>query len=134
MAPTSGGCLCGDVRYQYRGDVGPAAYCHCDDCRRCTGSAFNVSVRLDLPLFTIVRGSPKGFTKVADSGNSLTRYFCTGCGSPIYTGSPQHPAVVYVKAGSIDDPALVKPTRQSWVRSAVSWGVITPELSSSEEG
>jgi hypothetical protein len=31
-----GGCLCGSVRYQCGGEPGPANYCHCEDCRRCT--------------------------------------------------------------------------------------------------
>ena len=43
----TGGCLCGAVRFAYTGAVGPGAYCHCTDCRRITGSAFSISVRMD---------------------------------------------------------------------------------------
>jgi len=86
----AGGCLCGGVRYAYTGEVGPAAYCHCADCRRCTGSAFNISVRLEACGFTITAGTPKGFTKAGDSGQELTRHFCPDCGSPIFTSSAAH--------------------------------------------
>jgi hypothetical protein len=77
--------------------------------------------------FRIIAGSPRGFTKQADSGNPLTRYFCPECGSPLYT-VPVHPEVLYVKAGTLDDPRLVQPRRQNWMRSRVSWTTIDPEL------
>lgn len=83
-----GGCLCGRVRYEYTGDVGPANYCHCSDCRRCTGSAYNIGVRLTAAQFTITSGSPKGYTKRGESGGELTRHFCGECGSPLFTSSP----------------------------------------------
>ena len=129
-----GRCLCGHVVYEYDGVVGPASYCHCEDCRRCTGSAFNVGVRFEWAALRIVRGTVKGFTKRADSGTELTRHFCPECGSPIYTASPKHPDHVYVKAGTLDDPTLVAPTRQAWVASVVSWSRIAPELPASAKG
>jgi hypothetical protein len=131
MPPTrmmTGGCLCGSVRFVVEGAVGSAAYCHCKDCRKCTGSAFNVSVAVESKCFRIVSGSPKGYTKTADSGNELTRYFCGDCGSPIFTSSPRHPDRVYVKAGSFDDPSVVTPAYQSWMDSAVPWASIVPGL------
>ena len=67
-ATIHGRCLCGHVNYEYTGSVGPANYCHCEDCRRCTGSAFNIGVRFDLGEFRIVSGSPKGFTTQGESG------------------------------------------------------------------
>lgn len=120
-ARVSGRCLCGHVSYEYTGVVGPASYCHCVDCRRATGSAFNIGVELEAAKFAIVSGRTKGYTKRGDSGNELTRHFCPECGSPIYTSSPAHPQHVYVKAGTFDDPSVVKPAHQSWVDSAVSW-------------
>jgi len=110
------------------------AYCHCVDCRKCTGSAFNVSVGLELARFAVTSGAPKGYTKQADSGHELTRYFCPDCGSPIYTASPRHPDTIYVKAGSLDDPSLVHPKQQSWTSRAVRWRAIDPGLPAYEKG
>lgn len=131
MSDVTGHCLCGHVTWRYDGEVGPASYCHCEDCRRCTGSAFNVGVRLRRADFRITGGSPRGYTKRGDSGRDLTRHFCPVCGSPIFTSAPKHPDYFYVKAGSFDDPALVRPARQNWVASAVSWHRIAPELPAS---
>jgi hypothetical protein len=130
----SGGCLCGSVRFRVCGPIAPAAYCHCSDCRKCTGSAFNISVAVAMANFKLVSGHPKGFTKAADSGNELTRHFCGECGSPILTSSPRHPDRVYVKAGAFDDPSVVAPLYQSWVSSSVPWSTIAPGLQSYAKG
>ncbi|PJZ71406.1 hypothetical protein CH373_02595 [Leptospira perolatii] len=126
----SGRCLCGFVRYEYYGILEGANYCHCPDCRRTTGSAFNVGVRAQIKLLRIVSGQPKGFTKVADSGNKITREFCPECGSPLFTKSPAHPDLVFIKAGTLDNPNLVKPTHQIWTSLAVPWANIDPSLPS----
>jgi hypothetical protein len=129
----TGGCLCGAVRYEYEGEVGPASYCHCADCRRCTGSAFNIGVRAEARRFRVLRGSPKAFTKTGDSGNELTRHFCPECGSPLYTSSPHHPDSYYLKAGCLDDPTIVRATHQSWAKSRIPWATISPDLPSFSE-
>jgi hypothetical protein len=135
MAKTVGGhCLCGFVRYEYVGVVGPANYCHCEDCRRSTGSAFNIGVRFDSADFRLVEGKTKSFSKQGDSGNALTRHFCPECGSPIFTSSEVHPDCVFVKAGTLDDPSVVAPTHQIWVSSAVKWGRPPTDIVSYERG
>lgn len=126
--PILGGCLCGAIRLSIAQPLGAAAYCHCTDCRKCTGSAFNVSVGVERRHLTLSGATPKGFTKAADSGTLLTRHFCPECGSPLFTASPLHPEVVYVKAGALDDPGQVRPAYQSWTRSRVAWATIPPEL------
>ena len=129
-----GRCLCGHIRYEYAGEVGPANYCHCEDCRRVTGSAFNIGVRFEKAEFHLASGFLKGFTKRGDSGQELTRHFCPECGSPIYTASPKHPDYVYVKAGSLDDSSIVKPAHENWVTSAVPWRHIGVEITSFAKG
>jgi len=128
----TGGCLCGAVRYQSRGEVGTAGFCHCTDCRRISGSAFGVSVRLAASGFQITSGQPKAFTKFSDSGQLVTRYFCPDCGAPLYTASPRHPDIYFIKAGSLDDPSLVKPDREAWTRSRVPWSAIPSGLATFE--
>ena len=129
-----GSCLCGGVRYEYEGELGTAGYCHCEDCRRISGSAFGVSVRAVAERFRIVAGSPRAFTKTSDSGRPVTRFFCPDCGSPIYTQPPLHPETVFIKAGSLDDPALAVPDRQAWIVSRVTWAAIDPAITTYERG
>ena len=128
----TGGCLCGAVRYEYDGEVGAAGYCHCADCRRVSGSAFGISVRVETAGFRLTQGTPKAFTKPGDSGRLVTRYFCSDCGSPLFTAPPLHPTVYFIKAGSLDDASVVKPNRQAWTRSRVDWAEIDPSIASYE--
>jgi len=124
----SGRCLCGYVRYEYAGELEGANYCHCLDCRRATGSAFSIGVRADAKALRVVSGRVKGYIKTADSGNEITREFCPECGSPLFTRSPALPEFVFIKAGSLDDPEMVRPTHQIWADKAVPWAHIDDTL------
>ena len=130
----SGGCLCSYVRYEHAGEPGDANYCHCPDCRRTTGSAFGIGVRGRVDALRIISGCVKAYTKVADSGNEITREFCPECGSPLFTRSPVHLEFVYIKAGSLDDPSLVKPICQIWTEMAVPWTRIDDRLTTYPRG
>jgi hypothetical protein len=129
-----GGCLCSACRFEISEPLGPANYCHCDDCRRATGSAFNIGVRVSRAAFRMRHGDPKAFAKAGDSGNILSRAFCGDCGSPLYTASPRHPDWVFVKAGVLDDPAGVVPSHESWTRSEVPWARIPSGLTRYDGG
>ena len=89
---------------------------------------------MEAAALRMLGGAPKGFTKRGDSGGELTRHFCPECGSPIFTSSPKHPEIVYVKAGTLDDPSLVQPATQIWLDSQVPWSRIAPGLARHAKG
>ena len=80
--------------------------------------------------FRLIKGEPRLLQKIADSGRTVTRWVCAECGSWI-TSSPQ-PGTVSgetirrVRAGTLDDPAWLKPTAHFWTRSKQPW-VVLPE-------
>jgi hypothetical protein len=119
--PLSGGCLCGHIRYEYDGEVGPSSYCHCDDCKKATGGPYTVGVLSKAVKLRILSGNVKGHTTVADSGKKITREFCPECGSPLFTRAEMLPDNVYIKAGSLDEPGVVEPSIQTWTKRAVQW-------------
>ena len=124
--PITGGCLCGAVRFSYDGAVGPASYCHCADCRRATGGPFAVSVRLEAARMR-VEGTTASHTRTSDAGTPITRHFCPACGSPLFTHTAGTPTA-YVKAGALDDPALVRPALEIWTQSRVPWAQVPEGL------
>ena len=52
----TGRCLCGDVRFEIDGELGPAVECHCSMCRRASGTAFAVNATVDAAGFRITAG------------------------------------------------------------------------------
>jgi len=91
-------------------------------------------VRARVDKLRIISGHVKAYTKIAESGNKITREFCPECGSPLFTKSPVHPEFVYIKAGSLDDPSLVKPVCQIWTEMAVPWSRIDERLTTYPKG
>ena len=123
-----GGCLCGAVRYEWRGTGASASYCHCSDCQKATGGPYTVGVGVAAAGLTLRSGKTKAYTTIADSGNPITREFCPECGSPLFTRAEVCPGMVWIKAGSLDEPELVRPTHQSWVEMAVTWAYLDRDL------
>jgi hypothetical protein len=123
-----GGCLCGGVRYECAGDPANASYCHCDDCKRATGGPYTVGVLVRAADLRILCGQVRGYTTIADSGRKITREFCPNCGSPLFTRAEKCPDSVFLKAGSLDEPELVKPSCQTWTKRAVPWAHIDTKL------
>ncbi len=123
-----GGCLCGAVRYECPGDTEDASYCHCDDCKKATGGPYTVGVLVQAAKLRIVCGRVKGYTSIADSGRQITREFCPICGSPLFTRGEECPNLVFLKAGCLDEPELIKPSCQMWTKRAVPWAYIDEKL------
>lgn len=78
---SEGGCMCRAIRYVLNSEPLVVYYCHCNDCKKSTGSAFHVGLVMKEADVEISSGKTKSFTKSADSGNQMTRYFCEHCGS-----------------------------------------------------
>ena len=121
-----GSCLCGAIRYTVRADVTELRACHCTSCQKISGAGGTVNAIVPTGDFSIVQGTPKRYTKTADSGRVLHRYFCGDCGSGIYSQREVTPERVVVRAGAFDNPPPMKLSAHIWTRSARNWDVIDP--------
>ena len=54
--PLTGGCLCGQVRFEVTRPPVMAGYCHCSRCPRRTGTAAAVSARIAPDSLRILSG------------------------------------------------------------------------------
>jgi hypothetical protein len=122
-----GGCLCGSIRYEGSADPAMAGNCHCRDCQKSTGGAM-ASV-LAAPAGTIkITGKPKYFAVKGESGKSVQRGFCADCGSPLFSKVEAIPDMLFVKAGTLDDPTYFKPAFDIFTSSAQPWDHMNPAL------
>ncbi len=61
------------------------------------------------------------------------RYFCSGCGSPIYSQYDEAMNVLYVRIGTIDDDSELSPDIHIHVGSKAPWYEIRDDLPQSQE-
>ena len=124
--PITGGCLCGAIRYAVSAPITGLRACHCTHCQKTSGTGSSVNAVLQSKDFKLTQGSPKRYADKADSGRTLSRYFCPDCGSPLYSQREGSPERIVVRAGSLDDSSGMKITANIWTRSARPWSWIDP--------
>jgi hypothetical protein len=115
-----GSCHCGAITFGAEVDPSRVMVCHCTDCQILSGSPFRAVVAAPIGSF-VVRGHPKSYVKVAQSGNRRAQVFCPECGTPLYATAPENATSVVIRLGCIEQRALLKPSVQIWQHSALSW-------------
>ena len=121
MTQHTGGCLCGDIRYEFSGEPLMAGICHCKNCQRQAGSAFSTLYGVPKAAMQIT-GQPKLYEDSdTESGNTVERHFCGNCGSPIYSAIPSQPDVLFLKTGTLDRTEGFTPGFHVWCDSKQSW-------------
>ena len=64
----TGGCLCGEIRYEIT-EAPPLVYtCHCIDCQRLTSSAFSMAIVVTDVAFRMAGIEPRAIQRMADRG------------------------------------------------------------------
>jgi len=123
----SGGCLCGNLKYEFTAEGGQKVLCHCPQCKRMTASAFSTNIVIPASTLTI-QGTPKHHTFVR--GEEIhTTTFCGDCGttiSKIVDGFEKFKGLAVIQAGTLDegqgfekmkmDAELYVTTRADWLK------------------
>lgn len=126
-ASFTGGCLCGAVRYECSADALFMGNCHCRDCQRAGGGAYDACIGLPAAALQIT-GKVKYHDIKAESGNTLSRGFCPECGARLFAKTSGVPDLAMITAGSLDDPSRYKPTMDIFTSSAQPWDHMDPAL------
>src|SRR3954453_23357159 len=131
MTPShTGGCACGQVRYELTAAPARMLNCHCRDCQRASGSAF--AAFLIVPTDGLrLSGELRYHAATSEQNTRIERGFCPTCGSPI-AGRLARSDVVILLAASLDDPSMFSPEMKIWTRSAPQWHHLDPKLPSFE--
>lgn len=117
--PWTGGCQCGQLRYQL--DEAPLTLyaCHCTECQKQSASMHGLSLLVRFNALRI-NGELAKWTRPTDSGNTTDCHFCPRCGTRLYhrgTHRREENAVVSVKGGSLDIARLLEPVGHIWLAS-----------------
>lgn len=121
-----GGCNCGGVRYEIADVPVAVVACHCRNCQRQSGAAYSVNLVVAAASVTIEGDLSRYEDKKTESGKPVLREFCHRCGSPIRSIATTNPAMVAMKAGTLDDTSNFAPSLHIWTCEMVNW-VAVPE-------
>ena len=113
----TGRCLCGDIRYEYRGAPVKILHCHCESCRRHTSSPITTAVCVTRDSLRYTRGKLTAFA----SSPGVTRTHCGRCGAPMPYESDRNPNQVDLYIGTLDDPTAAVPTYHAHVAEQLPW-------------
>ena len=131
MATISGGCLCGNVRFEVSEFSSGIFKCHCSKCRKAFGGASSAAALAPQNAFTWLAGEDSAREFRASSG--FLRRFCSDCGSILPQHLPDYGAW-WIPAGLFDtDPGI--PLKQHiHVDSKAAWEVLDEHTRQLPEG
>jgi len=122
----TGSCLCGAVKYQAEGPLSLVARCHCEQCRKQSGSEFASNGSVPAAGFRVLQG--EDLLKQFEWSPGEARVFCSQCGSPIFKRSAKNPDAVRLRLGCLDVEIDEKPALHVFVAEKPAWSEITDDL------
>jgi hypothetical protein len=106
--------------------------CHCDDCRKSsgTGHSSNAFFKKD---DVVIEGKLSDFASTTDTGSKITRYFCPRCGSRLFGTSDVVTDIMSVSAGTLDDSSWFKPGAIVYNKRKPDWDFMDETVPAFEE-
>ncbi len=117
----AGSCLCGSVAYEIRGEPWRFYHCHCERCRKAsgTGHASNILMRNPSSVTWTAGESLLTYYKVPEAKRFATN-FCSNCGSLMPRVAPDL-SFVAIPAGTLDHEPDVRPEARIFQDSRAEW-------------
>ena len=130
--PLEGGCICGKVRYRVS-DMPLAVFaCHCNNCKRRTGSSFSLSMLTLRKDFAQISGETIWCDVPGGSGAMHRQQICRTCLTRTHSEMLAYLEVINVRPGTLDAPEMVMPVAQTWTSLALPWALL-PNVQCFEE-
>ncbi|KAB5511358.1 Mss4-like protein [Coniochaeta sp. 2T2.1] len=125
-------CFCGAVQLAFpiRGPgLVNTFVCNCADCRKITASMFASNFTVADTHLKHLRGRENlkafGQARTIASGNLMTNYFCSTCGTLMYRVGSAFPGQSILRIGTVDDFNLhetkLRPQIEQFTKDRVSW-------------
>jgi hypothetical protein len=114
-------CSCGKLQVICDGEPVRVSMCHCLECQRRTGAVFGNQAWFNRQQITSISGSSTQFTRLSDSGRSVTFHFCPTCGSTVYWEREGFPDLIKVAVGAFADPDFPAPRHSVWEKRRHQW-------------
>lgn len=124
-----GSCLCGQVQYEVDGPIKVFQYCHCQRCRKVTGTAFAANMFAAPEQFRWLEGEALLGRFEHPEAKYYATSFCTQCGSTM-PWLIQGGKNMVITAGTLDDDPGIRPQQNIFTGSKACWFEDTGSLTS----
>lgn len=114
-----GSCLCGEITFEIEGDFESFYLCHCQRCRKDTGSAHAANLFSSTAKLRWLSGKEKSKIFNFHSEGHI-KSFCTNCGSAL-PNIQMDGKLLVAPAGSIDSYINVKPQGHIYYANKANW-------------
>lgn len=114
-----GSCLCGEITFEIEGEFENFFLCHCERCRKDTGSAHAANLFSSTAKLKWLTGEAKVKTFNYNSEGHI-KSFCSNCGSALPNIQFEGKLLV-VPAGSIDMDIDLKAQSHIFCRNKANW-------------
>ncbi|MEE9303835.1 MAG: GFA family protein [Thiotrichaceae bacterium] len=128
----TGQCLCGKVKYTIASKPLYMGQCHCDDCRRTTGTG-HASLAFFEKEHVQIEGKTHSYDSIADDKATITRHFCPNCGSGVYGTGSAFPHMIAITAGCLDDSSWFKAHGIVYSKKKPVWDMMDESIPTFEE-
>ncbi len=115
-----GSCLCGSMKYRLEGHSQGFYHCHCQRCRKLSGTGHASNLLIREAHFEWLQGANLLRSYKVPEAKRFRNDFCSQCGSPMPRYVPEREAVV-LPAGSLDCDAPEIPHSRIFMDSAAPW-------------
>jgi hypothetical protein len=119
---STGGCLCGAVRYEVRGELRGIIVCHCVECLRWSGAPFAATAAKRDELVVADETSLRWIPS-PNSNMAARRGFCAACGSSLFWDAPGAERVS-IGAGTLDDSSGLAVFKHVYAHQAPPWDAV----------
>ncbi|KAJ7091490.1 DUF636 domain-containing protein [Mycena belliarum] len=119
-----GACLCRRIRFTVAGEPFTYAVCHCTNCQKFAGSAFMTNAFFNSQSVSVTEGQDvlrKYNDSDTTSGNTLTRSFCSECGTSLFLSSPTKTDWISVCPAAVEGSEGWVPRRENRPDARFPW-------------
>ena len=115
----NGKCHCGQIEIKAVVQKSEVRACHCTDCQKMSGAPLR-AIAVAPANRTKIKGQPKEYIKIGDSGNKRIQAFCPDCGTQLFA-TDMNKTLYNLRTGFLEQKNELKPKTHVFTHSSMTW-------------
>ena len=115
----NGDCHCGKISISAKIDKNAVRACHCTDCQKMSGAPLRAIAVTSVNKISI-KGKPKEYIKISDSGNKRIQAFCGNCGTQLFA-TDLNRKLFNLRTGFLKQKDILEPKEHVFTKSSLKW-------------